>query len=210
MRQYLLLLLVVLGLALMGCTPQATQDVQAVPHRQITADALEAEVRAAFGADLESVTVTSDGARAPTYRGEFTLRGLRLVFAFQLTPQEQAMTSPKRARLLHHRTLVHNEALGGNARFVALAKRYAADFPDQPSMSYWTPDEGGTWPGVGETAQRILQPLVTGDPGPHVLVFDYNDYWRDDDRRAMPLGVYTWDAGQEDWRLLSRGPIPLD
>jgi hypothetical protein len=45
---------------------------------------------------------------------------------------------------------------------------------------------------------------------PHVLVFDYNDYWRADDRRAMPLGVYTWDAGQEDWRLLSRGPIPLD
>jgi hypothetical protein len=208
MRPYLLL--VGLGLALIGCSPQATQDVQAVPTRQITADVLEAEVRAAFGADLESVTVTSDEARQPTYRGEFTLRGLQLVFTFHLTPQEQAMIGPDQPGLLHHRTLVHNEALGGNARFVALAKRYAADFPDQPSMSYWTPYEDGTWPGVGETAQRILQPLVTRHPGPHVLVFDYNDYWRADDRRAMPLGVYTWDAGQEDWHLLSRGPIPLE
>jgi hypothetical protein len=132
------------------------------------------------------------------------------VFAFQLTPQEQAMPGPDPAMRLHHRTLVHNAALGGNARFVALAKRYAADFPDQPSMSYWTAYEDGRWPVVGEQGQRTLAPLVAGLPGPHVLVFDYNDYWRSDDRRAMPLGVYTWDAGQDDWRLLSRGPIPLD
>jgi hypothetical protein len=82
---------------------------------------------------------------------------------------------------------------------VKLARRYHADFPDEPTMYYWF---------IGDTsyaAEGPLAGLLAGHPGPSVIVKDENDYWSHG--FAAVLGVYSWDESNDDWALLHRGEV---
>jgi hypothetical protein len=211
----LILIAAVISLVLAsGCSVgqpagQTTPVVRVVPSGDATAAAIAQEVRVAFGSDLASVSVSSNEASPqPDYIGSFRLRGSKLVFEFRSGPQDYAgyLGDAPRTSLLNDRTHVHNAAIGGNGRFVSLIKRYAADFPGERSMSYWTANEDGSWPVIEQSQGDAINRLLFGRPGPNVIVFDYNDYWSNG--VASLVGVYTWDPLRHDWSLLQRYDTP--
>lgn len=195
-----------------GCA--ASSAPEPVPNSptplHFTSRAIENEVKSAFGADLGSVTVTQEGSADSTYSALFTLRGVGLEFPFSVTPHEQALMGSGNygRRLLHDRTFVHNDSIGGNKRFVSLARRYATDFPTETHMSYWPACEDGTWPVAGENGSRFINKKIGMRPGPSVIVLDFNDYWVD--ASAQVLGIYSWNAVRQDWDLVHKGDIPRD
>jgi hypothetical protein len=156
------------------------------------------QVKAAFGDDLGSVEVRYGMYQTePTYFGTFTLKGIPLEFRFQPTSDELDTSG------LSSSALVDNSEIGGAVRFVQLARRFHADFPNEASMYYRLIME---WQVTDKAVPEPIAGLLEGRKGPSVVVFDRNSYWVDG--TATSLGVYSWDPVRQDWDLVSRGTVP--
>lgn len=186
-----------LGVALMGANPVSLQYLPTPADRAATITSLERQVRTAFGDDLESVEITYGRYEAePTFFGVFRLKGVPLEFRFQPGWDELNNYGLSTA------ALVDNEIIGGETRFVQLARRFHADFPDEHTMFYWPielPQVQDFWPG------SLTKPLE-GREGPNIVIYDRNRYWGG--FAAKSLGVYSWDPAAQEWDLLYRGEVP--
>jgi hypothetical protein len=205
-------LLVAAALLVGGCqrvpapSSEGSVKIRTGASLDATSRAMENAVWTAFGSDLASVTVRSNEATpAPDYLGSFALKGSRLVFEFRDGGYDLGLWETEHR--LGSRTMVNNDSIGGNARFVRLVRRFEADFGGQRTMDYWPQNEDGSWPVVGNAAGDLINSKVGSRVGPNVLVFDFNDYWSAGPE-ATPLAVYSWDQGSRDWQLIYRGPFP--
>jgi hypothetical protein len=165
---------------------------------------MEQSIAQHYGSLLDTVTVSDTtntvAMGGPYAAGTYRLKGLRLVFAFEVLFGRGRWSAEIFGGAEGVRAVTHSD-IGGMQRFFKLAQQYHLDFPAQKSMSYWRTDDNQV------NASEPYRSILRGHPGLSVIVYDHDDFWGAAPS-SVQLGIYWWDKANSKWVLIHRGDLP--